>query len=116
MTTVDAHYPDDLTTGHDLDPNTQGDLTVGPRTVKATQAVLVAANSTDNQNWSASVRWLSEDNDVIQTESATDIALSGVDNDNARLTRKGPRVEVTFTSDVAAGTTNQLNAYVSAHR
>lgn len=116
MTTPDAHYPGRVVTGHDLDPNAQGDLTIGPVRVENTQAVLIAANSTDNTNWSASVDWEDADGNVIQTESATDIALSGVDNDNARLTRKGPRVEVTFTSDAAAGTANTLNAYVDSHR
>lgn len=115
MTTPDAHYPNQLETGHNLDPNAQGDLTL-EGTVENTQAVLIAANSVDDQNWSASVEWVDEDGNTIQTESATDIALSGVDNDFARLTRKGPRVSVTFTSDAAAGTANNLNAYLDSHR
>lgn len=116
MTTPDAHYPDRQVSGHDLDPNADGDLTIGPVDVRNTQAVLIAANSTDDTNWSASVEWVDDDGNTIQTESATDIALSGVDNDNARLTRKGPRVSVTFTSDAAGGTANTLNAYVDSHR
>jgi len=117
MTTADAAYPDDNTDGHDLDPNADGDLTIGPRKLEHTQAVFIAANSQDDENWSASVRWTNAGGTTVyQTESATDIALSGVNDDSARLTRKGPYVEVTLTSDAAAGIQNRVNAYVGSHR
>lgn len=122
MTTPIAQYPDDdsqannAVTGHDLDPtNGQGDLVITVAVARL-QALLIAANSTDDNNWSASVRWVDSDDALFQSESATDIALSSVDNDNSRLTRKGPRAEVTFTSEVADGTQNQINAYVDGHR
>jgi len=117
MTAPDAAYPDDRTEGHDLDPNADGDLVIGPRKLENTQAVLIAANSVDNENWSASVRWTNADGTTVyQTESATDIGLSGVDNDWARLVRKGPYVEVTVTSDAAAGVQNRTNIWLDTHR
>jgi hypothetical protein len=67
---------------------------------------------------SVSVRWIdgeSSDNEFV-SESATDINMSGVQNDHARLFRKGLIAEVTFTSDAGAGTTNNINAFVDAHR
>lgn len=115
MTTPDAQYPDNETTGHDLDPNAADDLVVTVP-VEHTQALLVAANSTDGNNWSASVRWVDPDDNEFVKESKTDVELDTVSNDWARLVRKGPVAEVTFTSEETAGTQNQVNAFVDAHR
>lgn len=124
MTTPDAKYPNDDgstdngPTSHDLDPtNGSGDLVIHVQ-VDRTQALVVAGNSTDGNNWSASVRWIdgeTSDNEYV-SESKTDTGLDTVTNDWARLVRKGPVAEVTFTSEVADGTQNQINAWVDAHR
>lgn len=122
MTTPDAQYPDDdpggdaRTTGHDLDPtNGDGDRVVSVE-VGRTQALIVSATSTDGNTWSASVKWVDGDGNEFVSQSKTDIDLDSVTNDWARLTRKGPKAEVTFTSEETDGTQNQLNAFVDAHR
>lgn len=111
-------FPEDETAGHDLDPtNGSGDLVVGPVAVHHHQSIIIAANSTDNNNWSASVDWVDEaDNDTYQSESKSDIELSSVSEDWARLVRKGPYVKVTFTSEESNGTQNRIDAFVDAHR
>lgn len=114
---VNPDYPNSQTISHDLDPNADGDLVVTVN-VARTQSILIAAHSLDSNNWSASVRWINTDADdnLFQSESASDIALNGVSEDWARLVRKGAVIEVTFTSDVTAGTQNRLNAFVGAHK
>lgn len=111
MTTPIAQHPENSTAGHDLDG---GDLVVTAGAVKS-QSLVIAGNSTDNNNWSASVEWQDADGNVVQTESKVDIGLDTTDNDNARLTRKGAIAVVTFTDETAAGTQNQLNAWVDTH-
>lgn len=109
-------YPEDKTVSHDLDPNGgDGNLTRTVRVGKQ-QALIVAGNSTDNNDWSASVRWVDGDDNEFVSESKTDIKLDTVSNDWARLTRKAPKAEVTFTSEETAGTQNRINAFVDAHR
>jgi hypothetical protein len=117
QTTNQSQHPQSETVGHDLDPNADGDLTITAN-VAATQALVVAANSTDDQPLSVSVRWVdsSAGANEFLAESAADIGLDGVTNDWARLVRKGETAEVTFTSDAGAGTQNQINAFVDAHR
>lgn len=115
MTTPDAQYPDNQTDGHDLDPNADGDRVVTVP-VEHTAALLVAVHSDSSEAVSVSVTWLTDDGNTTVTETATELDLSGVTNDWARLTRKGPRAEVTLTSDAGAGTTNVINSYVGAHR
>jgi len=122
MTTPDAQYPDDndgenspRIVGHDLDPNADGDLTITSE-VSRTQALIISANSTDANAWSASVRWVDDNDSEFVSESKTDIQLDSVSNDHARLYRKGPVAEVTFTSEETAGTQNQINAFIDAHR
>jgi len=116
-TTNQVTHPQDGTTGHDLDGNVDGDL-VRHVTVSKAQALTIAVTSVSNENLSVSVRWIdSKDNDNLYTsESASDIALSGVQDDWSRLVRKGPVCEVTVTSDVADGTTNKVNAFFDTHR
>jgi len=109
-------FPESETTGHDLDPTGgSGDLTLTVE-VPHNQALILAANSTSGKNWSASVTWQDSDGNEFVSESKGDIGLSSVSNDWARLVRKGPECKVTFTSEAGGGTTNNLNAYVDAHR
>lgn len=118
MTTPIGAYAESETVTHDLDPtNGDGDLVI-TESVKKLQSVIIAATSTDGNAWSASVRWVDGPTgaNAYQSESNTDIGLSSVTEDWARLVRKGPYVEVTFTSEVADGTQNQINAYVDGHR
>jgi len=121
MTTPDAQYPDDdhggtnRATGHDLDPNADGDLVLTV-SVGRTQALVIGGNSTDSNTWSASVRWVDEDDNEFVSEANTDTELNAVTNDWARLVRKGPVAEVTFTSEETVGTANAINAFVDAHR
>jgi hypothetical protein len=100
-----------------LDPNADGDLVITEE-VSVTQALVIALNSVDNENVSVSVRWVasSDATDEFVSETAADLDLSGVQNDHARLFRKGSHAEVTFTSDAASGTQNRINAFVDAHR
>jgi hypothetical protein len=116
-TTNQSTHPESETLGHDLDPNADGDLVITAQ-VDVTQALVIAVNSTDNENVSVSVRWVasSDATDEFVFESETDTELNGVTNDWARLVRKGGTAEVTFTSDAAAGTQNRINAFVDAHR
>jgi len=112
-----ARIPQDATTSHDLDPNADGDL---ERTVKVvnTQALVVAVRSLDNENMSVSVEWTIETDtstDTFITDSASEIGLSGITEDWARLVRKGPYARVTVTSDAADGTQNRVNAWVDSH-
>lgn len=111
MTTPISQHPEHSTAGHDLDG---GDLVVTEEVGKS-QSVVIAANSTDGNNWSASVVWKDGDGNTVQTETSTDIGLDTVSDDNARLVRKGAVVEVTFTDETASGTQNQLNAWVDTH-
>lgn len=115
MEAVGAH-PDTATVGHDLDPtNGSGDLTVTVP-VDRQQAVVIAGNSTDNRNWSASITWENANGDAFVSESKTDIELDTVSNDWARVVRKAPFAKVTFTSEETGGTQNNLNAYLDTHR
>jgi len=91
-----------------------GDLAVTAN-VKRSEAVLVSANSDDNNNWSASVTWEDENGNVVQNESSTDIGLENVDDSFAEITRKGPVVVITFT-DESGGSQNNINTYVDVHR
>jgi hypothetical protein len=116
-TTNQSQHPAREVTGHNLDPDADGDLVITGN-VAVTQALVVAANSVDDEALSVSVRWVSDSSgtDEFLTESATDIGLSGITNDWARLVRKGETAEVTITSDAGAGTQNRVNAFVDAHR
>lgn len=116
-TTNQSQHPEDEVIGHDLDPNAAGDYVAHVK-VAATQALVIAGNSTDGNTWSASVRWIDAegaDNEFV-SEAKTDTGLDAVTNDWARLVRKGPVAEVTFTSEETAGTQNQLNAFADSHR
>lgn len=92
-----------------------GDLTIGPVAVSKSQSILIAGNSTDGNTWSASVAWQDDSGNVVQNESASDVNLSSVTDDFARLIRKGSQVQVTFT-DESSGSANNINVYVDAHR
>jgi len=109
-------YPDNSVIEHDLDPNAQGDLTIGPVSVARSEAIMVAGNSIDAQNWSATVEWQDSNGNVFQTQTPTDLGLSGVQDESARPFRKGPEAVVIVTSDAAAGTQNRVNFYVDSHR
>lgn len=101
---------------HDLDPtNGAGDFTTTV-SVGRTEALLIAANSQDNNNWSVSVEWQTANGNTTRTQSASDINLSNVDNDDARLTRKGPQAVITITSNVADGTQNRISGHIGAHK
>jgi hypothetical protein len=117
-TTNQTQHPESETITHDLDPtNGDGDY-VTHVSVAATQALVIAGNSTDGNTWSASVRWIdaeSSDNEFVN-ESKTDTQLDTVTNDWSRLVRKGPVAEVTVTSEETSGTQNQVNVFVDAHR
>lgn len=117
-TTNQTQHPEDEVTGHDLDPtNGSGDY-VTHVSVAATQALVIAGNSTDGNTWSASVRWIdseSGDNEFVN-ESKTDTELNAVTNDWARLVRKGPVAEVTVTSEETDGTQNRVNVFADSHR
>lgn len=114
--TAEVHHPNAATTGHDLDPtNGEGDLVVTVGVANA-QAIIVAGNSTDSNTWSASVRWVDGDDNEFVSEANTDTELNAVTNDWARLVRKAPKAEVTFTSEETDGTQNTLNAFVDTHR
>jgi len=117
MTTNQVRHPQSRDAGHDLDPNADGDL-VRHLNVANAQALVISVTSEDNENLSVSVRWMYDENNNNQfvSESASDIALSGVQDDWSRLVRKGPVCEVTITSDAAAGTTNRVNAWLDSHR
>lgn len=106
-------HPNRQVVGHDLVAD--GDLTIGDVGVARSEAAVVAANSTDGNTWSASVDWQNDAGDVFQSESAADINLSSVAEDWARLVRKGPRVQVTFTDESGAGS-NEINAHVDTER
>lgn len=91
-----------------------GDLTVTVQ-VKRAQSLVITGNSTDSNTWSASVEWKDDSGNVVQTESATDIALSSVTDDWARLVRKGTQAVVTFTDTSGAGN-NNVNTFLDTHR
>jgi len=109
-----TEFPSEVVTNHDLDPNADGDVTVKER-VDRSQAVVIAANSKDGNNWSASVEWQDNDGNVFQTQSKSDIDLSSVSDDHARLYRKGVVASVTFTSEEAGGVQNRINAFLDTH-
>jgi len=106
------NYPEEF---NQQDLIASGDLVVGPVSVEKSQAILISANSTDSNTWSASLSWEDGSGNVILQESAGDIELSSVTQDWARVVRKGPEVEVTFTDTSAAGA-NNINTYVDVHR
>lgn len=109
---LSVDYPD---SAQEQDLIVTGDLVVGPTPVGRSEAVIIAANSDDDNVWSASVEWQDDSGNVIQTESASDIGLNSVDNEYSRLVRKGQQVQVTF-SDQSGATNNNINAFVDAHR
>jgi len=116
--TTAPDFPDAATVGHDLGPtNGDGDLVIHEPVARG-QALVVAGNSTDGNDWSASVRWIDDrdDDNEFVSEAKTDTELNAVSNDWARLVRKGPVAEVTFTSEESDGTANNLNAYLDTHR
>lgn len=117
MTQPVYEFPDSATIGHDLDPNADGDLVVTVE-VPHMQNLLLAANSTDGKTWSASIRWIDNptDDNLIQTDSKSDLSLSSTTQGNAQPPRKGPYAEVTVTSEETAGTANNVNVYIDAHR
>lgn len=83
--------------------------------VRRSEAVVVAGNSVDGNAWSASVVWQDNDGNVTQTEGSTDVGLDAVTEDWARLIRKGPVMEATFTDESAAAE-NNLNVYIDTYR
>jgi len=115
MTTPDAQYPDNQTDGHNLDPDADGNRVVTVP-VEHTAALLVAVHSESGEAVSVSVTWLTDEGNTVVEQTATELDLSGVTDDWARLTRKGPRAEVAISSDAGAGTTNLINSFVGAHR
>lgn len=115
-TTNQSQHPVASVAGHDLDPNADGDLVLDGLRVAQTQALVVAIQTQDAETASASVEWEDANDNVFQSEAATDIGLSAVTDDWARLIRKGPNATVTVTSDAAAGVQNRVNAFADTHR
>lgn len=115
-TTNQTQHPVEQVVGHDLDPNADGDLVLDGLNVAQTQALVVAVQTQDGQTASVSVDWADGNGAVFQSESATDIGLSAVTDDWARLIRKGPTATVTITSDANAGVQNRVNAFADTHR
>ncbi len=105
-------YPASQTVGHDLTGN---DLVLGPVSVARSSSVVISANSTSGNSFSVSVDWEDGNGNVFQTESETDIAMSGITQDWSRLVRKGPQVEVTLT-DTSGATTNNVNAHLDTEK
>lgn len=110
-----AQFPNRKVVGHDLDPNADGDLTV-TGACAATEAVILAATSTDNNTWSASLDFVDGEGNVFQSLTASDLSLSSVTEGSTTITRNAPKVNVTLTSEETAGTQNRVNVYVDAHR
>jgi len=110
---VASDYPDTQVSGEDIVAN--GDLVVGPVTVARTSGVTIAANSTDGTTFSVSVEWVDSAGNIYQQESATDIELSAITQDFARLVRKAPQVQVTVTDDSGAAQ-NNINIHVDTQR
>jgi hypothetical protein len=106
-------YPDDQTVGHDLIGT--GDLTIGPVSVARSEALVVAANSTDGNSFDVTVDWEDGSGNVFQAEAAADIGLNGVTEDWARLVRKGPQAVVTVTDTSGAGS-NNVNVHIDTER
>ena len=115
-TTNQSQHPVDRTAGHDLDPDADGDLVLDGLRVAQTQALVVAIQTQDGESASVTVDWEDANGNVYQSESASDIGLSAVTDDWARLVRKGPAATVTVTSDASAGTQNRVNAFADTHR
>lgn len=114
-TTDQTQFPERRASGHDLDPNADGDLTISNISVGMSQALVVAANSVDSEDWSASVDWVDTDGTTYQTQDKAATGLSSVSDDWARLVRKAPAATVTFTSEETAGTQNRINAFLDTH-
>lgn len=112
MNTPTPRFPQQSETGHDLVAD--DDLTIGPLDVRRAVAVIIAAHSTDDNEWSAAVEWTDGDGTVFRTQSASDVDLSSVVDDSSRLFRKGEAVVVTFT-DESGGDSNEINAFVDTH-
>ena len=106
-------YLDAQQAGYDLVGG--GDLTIGPGAVERGKAVVIAANSTDNNTFSVSVEWQDSNGNVFQAEPAADIGLDAVTEDYARLVRKGPQVEVTVT-DESGASQNTINIHADTER
>jgi hypothetical protein len=92
----------------------------GPLVVRApvarTREVIVGAKSLTGQTFNASVRWIADDDPavVFQELSASDVGLSAATDDDARLTRYGPVVEVTYTTAEGPSIPNPITAFVDA--
>lgn len=106
-----TEHPNTQVSGEDIIAN--GDLVVGPVSVAKSEGVTIAANSTDGNTFSVSVEWTDGSGNIYQEESATDIQLSSVAQDFARLVRKGPQVTVTVT-DESGATQNNINIHVDS--
>jgi hypothetical protein len=106
-------YPDTQVSGEDIIAN--GDLVIGPVPVQRSSGVTIAANSTDGNTFSVSVDWVDSSGNIYQEESSTDIQLSAITQDFARLVRKAPQAQVTVTDDSGA-TQNNINIHVDTQR
>jgi len=109
---VSPNYPDE---SQSKDLIGSGDLTIGPVDVSRTEAIIISAKSEEGAAWSASVQWGDGNSNTVQEEQSTDITLDSVQDDYARLIRKGKTVTVTFT-DSSGGSANNINAYLDTHK
>lgn len=96
-------FPNQQVTGEDL---TVDNTVIGPFTVAKSEALVVAVNETSGGSLNVTVDWTDGSGNTFQSESATDIGLSGVIEDWARLVRKGPQAIVTLSNSSSATSTN----------
>jgi hypothetical protein len=96
-------FPNQQVVGEDL---TVDDTVIGPFTVAKSEALVVSVNETSGGSLNVTVDWTDGSGNTFQSESATDIGLSGVTEDWARLVRKGPQAIVTLSNSSNATSTN----------
>lgn len=103
-------FPNSSLVGQDL---TGGDATIGPVPVAKSQSLVVAINETSAGSLDVTISWQDTNGNVFQEQTPTDLALSGVTEDWARVVRKGPEALITLSNSNAATSTN---AYADTHR
>ena len=109
LTELETGFPSQTVVEADL---SAGDLTIGPLAAPQAQALLIALNPTGGGSYSVTVDWQDANGNVFQTQTASDLSISGATTDqNARLFRKGPEALITV-----SGTDTALNAFVGTQQ
>lgn len=103
-------FPDAGLAGGDLTASAQ---TVGPVAVGRSQSLLIRVHENDGGSVDVSVDWEDANGNSLGSQSATEIGMSGVTTDHARLFRKGAQARVTFTNSSGATSTN---AFIDTHK